>query len=390
MTISQTQTASETVDQETHRPDLAIFIATSGHSGVDRIIANLLPEFSDAGLRIDLLRVRNHGPWIKELPPGVRAIDLERRHVTQCLRPLIRYLRETRPRVLLSDKDRANRTALRARKRAGVDTRFFVRLGTTVSANLANKGVLDAWIERRSLRRYSSADGVIVPSRGAADDLAKTAGLSRNHIHVLPNPVVTPAMEEQVSKVSPAPHPWLTDDADLPVILACGSLTPRKDYATLLHAFALLRQSKAAKLLILGSGSEHDCLVRLSRELGIQKHVDFPGFVDNPIPWMQRAEVFAHTSKWEGLGIVLIEALACGLPVVAMNCPSGPSEILDDGRVGSLIPLGDIQGFAHALLNALTEPSTPGRGQERARQFRSDISAREYLSTLGLTRRTCG
>ncbi len=378
------QPASTTAPQEQHRTDLAIFVATSGHSGVDRIVANLLPEFSDAGLRIDLLRVRGHGPWIKDMPSGVRAIDLRRRHVTQCLRPLIRYLREACPRVLLSDKDRANRTALRARQRAGVDTRCFVRLGTTVSANLANKGILDTWIERRSLRRYSLADGVIVPSRGAADDLAKTAGLSRNHIHVLPNPVITPALEEQASKVTPAPHPWLADDAEVPVVLACGSLTPRKDYATLLYAFARLRQQRPSKLLILGRGNEHERLVHLSQELGIGDHVDFPGFVDNPMPWMRRAAVFAHTSRWEGLGIVLIEALACGLPVVAMDCPSGPSEILDGGRVGSLVPLGDIRGFSDALFEALTAPPYPGTGQERVREFRSDISAHAYLSTLGL------
>jgi glycosyltransferase involved in cell wall biosynthesis len=375
--------ASENSTREQQRTDLAIFVATSGHSGVDRIIANLLPEFSKAGLQIDLLRVRNHGPWITELPPRVRAIDLQRRHVTQCLNPLIRYLRDAQPRVLLSDKDRANRTALRARRRAGSDTRCFVRLGTTVSANLANKGILDAWIERRSLRRYSSADGVIVPSRGAADDLAKTAGLSRDHIHVLPNPVVTPAMEEQTAKVSPAPHPWLADDAELPVIMACGSLTQRKDYATLLHAFAQTRQQRPSNLLILGCGSEHAQLVRLSRELDIHEHVDFPGFVDDPIPWMQRASVFAHTSRWEGLGIVLIEALACGLPVVAMDCPSGPAEILDGGRIGTLVALGDTSAFATALLDELSGDRCPDTAIDRAREFRVDIAAQAYLATLG-------
>ncbi len=364
--------------------DLAIFVATSGHSGVDRIIANLLPEFSRAGLRVDLLRVRNHGPWIEKLPAGVCAIDLQRRHVTQCLGPLTHYLRATRPRVLLSDKDRANRTALRALRNAGVPTRAFVRLGTTASANLAGKGYFEAWLERRSLRRYRQAAGVLVPSEGAAIDLAVTAQLPRDHIHVLPNPVVTPEMENDAASSWPSPHPWLDDTAETPVILACGSLTPRKDYATLLKAFSKLAHERPVRLLILGRGDELELLRNLSERLGISERVDFPGFVENPLPWMRRSTVFAHTSRWEGLGIVLIEALACGLPVVAMDCPSGPAEILENGRYGWLVRPGDIDGFSHALECALLTPGDPEAGRVRARAFRTDTAADAYMRVLGL------
>lgn len=366
------------------KTDLAIFVATSGHSGVDRIIANLLPEFSDAGLRVDLLKVRNHGPSIDPLPPGARAIDLGRRHVTQSRGPLTRYLQETNPRVLLSDKDRANRTALRAARKAGVPTRCFVRLGTTVSANLAGKGRFEAWLERRSLRRYVRASGVIVPSRGAADDLARTAGVPPDHIHVLPNPVVTPAMEDDATTSPRPPHHWFESDARLPVILACGSLTPRKDYATLLQAFAELQANGESRLVILGRGDEKDRLIQLADRLGIQDRVDFPGFVGNPLPWMRHAAVFAHTSRWEGLGIVLIEALACGTPVVAMDCPSGPAEILDHGRYGWLVQPGDVHAFAMALRSALHTPGDPTAGRDRASAFRTDTAARAYIEVLGL------
>lgn len=364
--------------------DLAIFVATSGHSGVDRIIANLLPEFSAAGLRVDLLKVRNHGPSIGSLPPGAREIDLGRRHVTQSRGPLTRYLRETNPRVLLSDKDRANRTALRAVRQARVPTRCFVRLGTTVSANLADKGLFEAWLERRSLRRYVQASGVIVPSRGAADDLAQTAGLPPDHIHVLPNPVVTPSMEHDAATSARPSHPWFEAGASLPVILACGSLTPRKDYATLLEAFAELQAERESRLVILGRGDEKDRLTQLADRLDIHERVDFPGFVENPLPWMRHAAVFAHTSRWEGLGIVLIEALACGTPVVTMNCPSGPAEILDHGRYGWLVQPGDIHGFAKALGTALQTRGDPSAGRNRAAAFRTDTAARAYIEVLGL------
>lgn len=366
------------------RPDLAIFVATSGHSGVDRIIANLLPEFSRAGLSVDLLRVRGHGPWIRELPQGTCAIDLGKRHVTQSFRPLVEYLRRTRPRVLLSDKDRANRTALRALRHATVDTKCFLRLGTTVSANLADKNLFDAWRERRSLRRYDRADGVIVPSIGAAQDLSRTAGLAIDRIHVLPNPIITSAVEHDATVDQPPPHPWLADARSIPVALACGSLTPRKDYATLIKAFAMLQQTRESRLLILGRGSERDRLADLATDLQVRDRIDFPGFVENPIPWMRHASVFAHTSRWEGLGIVLVEALACGTPVVAMDCPHGPSEILEAGRYGRLVTPGDCRGFAQALESTLDNPIDPDRARRRASDFRSDKAATAYIKAMAL------
>lgn len=363
-------------------PDLAVFAATSGHSGVDRIIANLLPAFVRAGVRVDLLRIRRHGPYIDPLPEGVRAIDLGSRHVGTSLGPLYRYLRRHRPRVLLTDKDRTNRTALRARLLAHAPTRCFVRLGTTVSVNLAAKPPLEAWLQRRSIARYGRADGVIVPSRGAADDLSRFSGLARDRIQVLPNPIVSPALATLAAE--PCPHPWLETGAD-PVILAVGSLTARKDYATLVRAFARLRQSHRCRLVILGTGREHDPLRALAVELGVGEDLLLPGFSANPYAWMGRATAFAHTSRWEGLGIVLVEALALGLPAVATDCPSGPAEVLDGGRYGQLVPVGDDAAVAEALGRVLDDRPAPETLRAAAEPYRIDTAAAAYLQALGLT-----
>jgi glycosyltransferase involved in cell wall biosynthesis len=363
-------------------PDLAIFAATSGHSGVDRIVANLLPEFARAGLRIHLLQVRGHGPHIDALPEGVRRIDLGSRHVTTSLWPLYRYLRQYRPRVLMSDKDRANRTALRARMLARVPTRCFVRLGTTVSVNLEAKGRLEAWLQRRSIVRYVQADGVIVPSQGAADDLAHLSGLPQKAIKVLPNPIVTPGLDEFAR--APSPHAWL-EDPDIPVILGVGSLTPRKDYATLVRAFALLRRKRPCRLIILGEGKEESRLRELAAELGVGEDVLLPGFTPNPYAWMARAAVFAHSSRWEGLGIVLVEALALGIPVISTDCPSGPREVLGYGRHGRLVPVADANALSDAIEAALITPPCAHALRAAASRFRVDAAAKQYLYTLGLT-----
>jgi len=366
--------------------DLAIFAATSGHSGVDRLVANLLPEFDRAGIRVDLLQVRDHGPRPKDVPASVRQIDLGSRHVATSLVPLVRYLRAARPRVLLSDKDRANRAALRARALARVDTRCAVRLGTTVSVNLANKSRLEGWRQRQSMKRYDRAEIMIVPSEGAADDLARVAAIPRERIRVLPNPVVGPELD--LAADAAPPHHWLATGQP-PVIVAVGSLTPRKDYGTLIRAFSLVRNRRACRLIVLGDGPERSALQTLCERLGVADDVEFPGFTATPYPWMARANVFAHSSRWEGLGIVLVEALALGLPIVATDCPSGPAEVLGHGRHGWLVPVADPEGMAGAIAEALDHPPAPASLRRAAERYRTDVAAGAYLQTLGLQSRRC-
>jgi len=372
------------MDSHRREPDLAIFAATSGHSGVDRLVANLLPELHASGLAVDLLQVRDHGPRPEVIPDSARCVDLGSRHLATSLIPLVRYLRTARPKVMLSDKDRANRVALWARRLARVDTRCAVRLGTTVSVNLANKAPLEAWWQRRSMRRYERAETIIVPSEGAADDLARVAEIPRDRIHVLANPVVGPEFAEDIRE--PAPHPWLADD-DIPVILAVGSLTPRKDYATLVRAFAQLRAERVCRLIILGDGPEREPLTTLAESHGVAGDVTLPGFTANPYPWMRHADAFAHSSRWEGLGIVLVEALALGLPIVATDCPSGPSEVLADGRHGWLVPVGDSRAMAGALAHALDHSPDRHELQAAASRYRTDTATAAYLNALGLPRR---
>lgn len=364
------------------RPDLALFAATSGHSGVDRIVANLLPALAGQGLRIDLLNIRGHGPRLDPVPDGVRVVDLGRAHVWPALPALVRHLKRERPRVLLADKDKVNRAALAARLLAGGDTRVFVRLGTTVSHNLASRPWPDRLVQTVSMRSvYRFAAGVLVPSHGVADDFAAFSGLPRARIHVVPNPVVTPHMQALAAET--APHAWLTDGG-APVILGVGELSARKDFATLIRACARLRRTRPCRLLILGEGRRRDRLLALAAELGVADDVALPGFVANPYPAMRAAAAFALTSQWEGLGIVLVEALALGTPVVACDCPSGPREVLADGRYGPLVAVGDDAALAAALAGLLDTPPDAAVLAEAAAPYTVEASARAYAQALGL------
>jgi glycosyltransferase involved in cell wall biosynthesis len=361
---------------------LAIFAATSGHSGVDRVIRNLTQQLDAWDLPVDLLRIQNHGPRLDadRLRHG-RVIDLHRAHVNSSLGPLVRYLRQVRPAALLTDKDRVNRLAILAVALSGAPTRLVVRLGTTVSVNLASRRTFERWQQRLSMRYlYPFAERVIVPSQGVAEDLAAYTGLSRGHIRVVPNPVVTPELDTLAA--APVSHPWL--DGGPPVILGVGELGHRKGFDILVAAFAKVRKHRPCRLLILGRGGHRNRLLAQAESLGVREDVDLPGFTSNPYPYMARASLFVLSSRWEGFGVVLIEALYLGLPVVSTDCPHGPREILEDGRHGTLVPVGDADAMARGIEAALAVDSNPERSRSRALDFSSERSARGYLDVLGL------
>jgi len=371
------------VSRSGDRPDFAVFVATSGHSGVDTIVRQLTTALSDRGMSIDVLRIQNHGPDPAGLPPGVRLVAFRSRHVETSLLSLVRYLRRYRPKVLLTDKDSVNRLAIVARWLARVDTRLVVRLGTRVSVNLRHKRRWQAALQGLSMRwLYRRADAWVVPSRGAAADLARHIRLPQERISVLPNPVVDPALRSMA--VAAVDDPWLNEGDGMPLIVAVGSLTERKDYAMLIRAFARLRAARACRLLVIGKGRCREALECQARELGVDTDVRFTGFLNNPYPYIAAADVFAHTSRWEGLGIVLIEALALGTPVVATDCPSGPAAILDGGRIGALVPVGDEKAMARALARTIGNPPDSAFLVHSVAGYDRDRAAHAYQKVLGL------
>lgn len=362
---------------------IALFFATSGHSGVDRIASHLVPELARRGYAVDLLKIDGHGPHLDPFPAGVRRIQLGTKHVYSALPAVIRYLRRERPTVLFTDKDRVNRTALIAARLAGVDTRVIVGTGTTLSVELANRGWLDRHMQIWSVRYlYPLAYNVIVTSRGVADDMARFTGLDRSLITPAPPPTIDPQRVEKAME-NPPIHSWLRDGGP-PVILGVGELSGRKDYATLMRAFAELRKKRSCRLVLLGEGGKRSQLEELAQSLGIAGDVDMPGFVEDPYPYMARAGVFAHASRWEGLGMVLAEALATGTPVVSTDCPNGPREILAEGRYGTLVPVADAPAMAEALAHTLDSPPPASDLREAALPYFIQTAVENYLRTMGL------
>ncbi len=227
---------------------------------------------------------------------------------------------------------------------------------------------------------YPKADMIVAVSQGVAEDLIKSFNIPKEKIQVIYNPI-TPEIFQKAKEL--LGHPWFGPNQP-PVILAIGRFTKQKDFPTLLKAFALVRQQRKVRLLILGDGEERPLLEQLTRNLKIQNDVMMPGFTDNPYAFMKRAALFVLSSVYEGLPNVLIEAIALGCPVVSTDCPSGPREILDGGRYGRLVPVGDYEALANAILQTLDNRPDPKVLQQRAAQFSLENAVKEYLKVLGL------
>lgn len=333
---------------------IAFFLPTLCGGGAERVIVNLAQAMADRGLPVDLIVAAAEGELLDQLPPKVRLVDLRASRVLRSLGPLTSYLRRERPRVVVSSMGHANLVALWAAKLARRATPVVVTVHNTMSQSTPQQGWLASRLWPLLLRTfYPWAACVVAVSRGAADDLARTCGLARERVRVVYNPVITPRMMELARQT--LDHPWFAL-GQLPVILGAGRLTRQKDFPTLIRAFAELQRRRAGRLMILGEGEERPRLEALAVELGLADDVALPGFQDNAMAYMAGSALFVLSSAWEGLPTVLIEALAVGTPVVSTDCPSGPREILQEGRLGALVPVGDAGALASAMIDALDRP----------------------------------
>jgi glycosyltransferase involved in cell wall biosynthesis len=229
---------------------------------------------------------------------------------------------------------------------------------------------------------YPKADGIVTVSQKAAEDLAQFTGLPIERIQSIYNPVIDSELLEKAK--APLEHPWFFPQ-EPPVILGVGKLEAQKDFPTLIRAFAWVRKVREARLAILGWGPDRPQLQALIQELGLEADAALFGYVDNPYPYMARAGVFVLSSAWEGLPTVLIEAMAVGTPVVSTNCPSGPTEILDNGKYGWLTPVGDSTALAKAILAAIDSKEKKVESSW-LEQFSLETATQQYLDLCGISK----
>ena len=309
-------------------------------------------------------------------PPGLKYLP-----------SLARFLQRHRPDALISAAPNCNLAAVWANRLAGGGSKVLISERTAPSKMLTKSA---SWrlrfLPALMHRTYQQADVIVSVSTALGDDLAEVAHLPRERVVTIYNPVVGPHLAEQAAQ--PVDHPWFAPGAP-PVILSAGRLSAQKDFPTLIRAFAALRARREARLMILGGATadaktelRQQDLLALADSLGVAQDLCLTGFVANPYAYMARARVFALSSAWEGFGNVLVEALACGCPVVSTDCPFGPAEILDGGRYGRLVPVGAFEAMADAMAEVMASPPDPDLLRRRSGQFTVSRSVESYLTAL--------
>jgi len=343
---------------------------------------NLAEGIERCGHAVDLVLAQVEGPYLSQVSNAVRIVDLGegklrgRSRTLSRLPALVRYLRRERPDAMVSALSRANLVAVWARRLAGSSTRLVVNVQNNVSHNAPSAPTLLGRQAPRLARYfYRWADAVVGVSAGVADDLVQNVGLPDRLVRVVYNPSITPELRQKMRV--PLDDPWF-EPGEPPVVLAVGRLMKQKDFPTLLNAFSHLRRRRQARLLVLGEGSERRKLESQVAELGLEEDVRFPGFVENPYPYMASSSVFVLSSLWEGLPTVLTEALYAGPPIVSTDCPSGPREILKDGEFGLLVPMRDPLALAEAMTTAL-EGNAPRSTQESWQPYTIEAVVEDYL-----------
>jgi glycosyltransferase involved in cell wall biosynthesis len=359
---------------------IAVFAPDMAGGGAERAALQLAAGLADRANNVDLVLAKAKGPLLGDIPATVRLVDLGARRVLTSVPHLARYLRQERPDAIASVLDHANIAALLARRLARSPAKTVVIEQNQLSENASNGSTLiDRLMPRLANRFYPWSDAVVAVSAGVRDDLVGLLpNVPRDRFRVIYNPIVT---DELLAKAeAPVDHPFFTTGE--PVFVAVGRFREQKDFPTLIKAFGAVRAAgRQAKLLILGEGTERGRLERLVTEMELSEDVSMPGFLDNPYAYLARARAFVLSSRWEGLPTVVVEALCCGAPVVATDCPSGPREILANGDYGTLVPVGNPAALSAAMIGVLD--ALPSRPPEASwHPYRLDAVIDEYLRLL--------
>ena len=397
---------------------MGFVLSTLVGGGAERVVLTLADSLIERGHRVDLIMGRFQGEYRASIPNGLRLYyprlwpsnsslrrycrergipvtpltvnpaaaawawrSLRKKNLGPPVDPkhalyayaIAKYVRSARPQALMATLPVAGASAIYAAELTGRSIPVAVSVHNNVSSEYTSEHL------RMAKALYPTADAIVAVSNGVAGEAERTLGVDAEKIQTIYNPI-SPARIWQLAQ-EPLSHPWF-GDGQPPVILTAGRETPAKDYRTLVEAFAIARRTRSARLAIAGSFSEayRSDLLSHARGFGVEHDLEFLGFDENLFRYMRMSALFALSSRWEGLPMVILEALACGTPVVSADAPYGPREILGGGQWGKLPPVGDAPALAQGILETLQGDRPPEDAlKARASEFSRDRAANAYI-----------
>ncbi|MDR1472640.1 MAG: glycosyltransferase [Synergistaceae bacterium] len=369
---------------------LSLLCSDLRFGGIQRVVRILARELAAKDdLSVDLAVLHEGGEFMSLNSPAVNVVDLDcTSQPLALLTPFSRlasYFRAAKPDVVISFGHSTNCLASWAKLLRGFDFRLVVSERNVFGTRMASDSKFHRL--RRIMRArylYRQADRCVCVSNVVADELVDLGVVPREKTVVIYNPVQDPSSSAEMC--APVDHPWFCGSAspERPIIMSAGRLHKLKGLDTLVTAFSRLRHNSNvdARLVILGDGPDRGRLEVLAKELGLRENTFFAGYVPNIYAYMERASVFVLSSKYEGLPNVLIEAIACGVNVVSTDCPSGPREILADGKWGRLVPIGDADAMAEAISETLRRPLSSEELKKRASYFSTERAVNAYYDVI--------
>lgn len=357
------------------------------YGGIETNTLRLIKYFIKKNYKVDLVIIDLKGGLISQIPAEVNLIDLNRKKAHFSIFAMRKYLKENNPDYLISAKERNNVLSYYSIKFAGVNTKLIASVRTQLeleyNRKMSIKSKILKFIDYSMAKHiYDDIDYLVAVSKGVKDNLKSFFNLKRNDIKVIYNPVVTEDID--LLKDEEVHHKWFNNE-QIKVVIGVGRLSPPKNFLMLLKAFSkAVNENNNLRLAILGDGptSIKNELEEYISKNNLNNKVDLLGFVENPYKYVNKASIFVLSSSWEGFGNVVAEALAVGTPVVSTNCPSGPEEILDDGKYGSIVPVNDHERLAEEILNTLSTSIDSKELIKRSKKFSVEESARGYLDII--------
>ena len=358
---------------------ISILLPDLRGGGAERVNLDLAQEFARAGHEVEFVLMQARGELLEEAGASFSVVDLAIPRARHLPSALARYLRQRRPDALLAAMWPLTAIAPLAQRLSGHRCKVLVSEHGILSAQYRDWGRFHRLLLRLSTSvGYRSVDYRIGVSAGVAADMAALSGINKDAFEVVYNPVPPRAVPEEAA-LDTADHLWSGPSGAR--ILTVGTMKAVKNHPLLLRAFARLDRPDA-RLMFVGDGNGREALLSLARDLDVADRVIFAGFHPDPTPFYKTADLFVLSSNYEGFGNVVVEALATGTPVVSTDCPSGPAEILVNGKYGRLVPVGDAEKLAAGIEEALQASHDTDALIARAAEFSPSIAAQSYLKVM--------
>jgi glycosyltransferase involved in cell wall biosynthesis len=347
--------------------------------GAERVVLNIVNNLDKNKFEVCLITISGEGEYKELLSPEIRHFDLKEKRARKSVFKLRKLLKKERPDCVIGYVTQSNIILF-------LSTLFLYKKITIVNCvqnyydyTVARQKIVQRFLFSLSLK---FSDYIIGISEEMKNNLKNKLNIKNNKIKIINN-------STDLSYINKKKIEDIQDDVfiDEPVIIACGRLTEQKGFSYLIKAFnEIKKEFKNATLLILGQGEKEKELKALVKELNIENSVKFLGFKDNPYKYLYNSDLFVLSSLWEGLPGVLIEALACEVPAISTNCKSGPKEILDNGKIGELVKIKDVDSLSNAMLKVLRDKDLQHKykelGLKKVKEFDKDKIIREYEDFL--------